>query len=240
MMPLSAAAGEPELLMEQGNQAYNAGMYEQAAEAYGKVDLLGYRSAALCYNLGNAFFKMNQMPRAILWYERALRLDPGSEDIHHNLQVANSRIVDKIEPLPVLFYIRWFRGLVMLLPANTWALLTLIVFTISLMLAALFVASGVIGIRKAGFWGGLSGLMLAVALLMITWSSQQSVQTRSEAIIFTPVVTVKSSPGEKAVDLFPIHEGTKVILKDKIGNWYEIRIANGSVGWVPAETLELI
>jgi hypothetical protein len=233
------ASGEQQLVL-QANEAYSAGQYEKASDLYQKVVKEGYSSPELFYNLGNAYFKMNDLPHAILWYERARRLDPGNEDINFNLNVANSRISDKIEAVPELFYKRWFHSLTDLYPANSWAWYTVAAFLLSLASLCVYVVSRNLVFRKAGFWSGLVLFAGTLFLLWISWAAYSQVRSLREAILFTPTVTVKSSPDEKSVDLFVLHEGTKVQILDQIGDWYEIRIANGSVGWLPAPSMEKI
>jgi tetratricopeptide (TPR) repeat protein len=240
LMAGSIQAGEMDILIQKANQSYIEGMYAQAAEQYKKVILLGYESSELYYNLGNAYYKMNDLPNAILWYERARRLDPGNEEINFNLKVANNKISDKIEPLPELFYIRWFRSLTTSYPSDTWAWGTVILFISSLFLGALYRTTRILILRKTGFWVGMACFILALSFLLFAWSSHHYLCKKNEAIIFAPTVTVKSSPDEKAIDLFVIHEGTRIVLKDRIGEWHEIQIANGSVGWIRASTLQKI
>lgn len=233
------ASGE-QSLVEQGNTAYTDGLYTDAATAYRKVVESGYESPELFYNLGNTYFKLDDFPRAILWYERALRLDPSNEDIHHNLQVANSKIPDKIDAIPELFYQKWFRGIVRLFPVNQWAILTIASFLLSLISISFYLMSRNMFLRKTGFWAAGLFLVLTIFTVACSVSEYHQLKNTREAIVFDPTITVKSSPDDKSVDLFVLHEGTKVQILDRIGVWYEIRIANGSVGWLPESSLEKI
>ncbi len=222
------------------NKAYSAGSYTTAAELYNKVVMAGYESPELFYNLGNTYFKMNDYGHSILWYERAKRLDPGNEDIDFNLNVANTKISDKIEPLPELFYKRWFNGLLQLFSADTWAAIGIILFIAGLLGGVLYLASQILFLRKIGFWAAFGLLFMAFFALIFAWSNYSFTKSTVEAIVFTPTITVKSSPDDKSTDLFVVHEGTKVRLLDNINGWYEIKIANGSVGWLPSASLEKI
>lgn len=234
-------SGEVEqVFIEKANRAYAAGAYTEAAANYKKVVDMGYESPDLYFNLGNACFKMNDYAGAILWFERAHRLDPGNEAIDFNLKVANSKIADKIEPLPDLFYKRWYKGVVTLFSADTWAVSGIVLFFTALLSGVLYLASRVLFLRKVGFWSGIVVMFFALLSLLFAWSGSTMTRSASEAIVFAPTITVKSSPDEKSTDLFVIHEGSKVQLIDRIGEWYEIRIANGSVGWLPATALEKI
>ena len=240
---IATLAGYPASQQEsilKANKAYSAGSFAVASELYNKVAAAGYEAPELYYNLGNTYFKMNDYAHAILWYERAKRLDPGNEDIDFNLNVANTKISDKIEPLPELFYKRWFNGLLQLFPVDTWAAIGVILFIAGLLGGVLYLASHVLILRKLGFWSAFALLFLSVLSLVFAWSSNSFTKTAMEGIIFAPTITVKSSPDEKSTDLFVVHEGTKVRLIDNINGWYEIRIANGSVGWLPLTSLERI
>ncbi|MEI6456117.1 MAG: tetratricopeptide repeat protein [bacterium] len=233
-------ASEADTFIRNGNKAYGNGLFTEAVDQYKKVITLGYESPELYYNLGNAYFKLNDYPNAILWFERARRLDPGDEDIDFNLKVANNKIADQIEPLPELFYKRWFRSLIDLFPADSWAITGIILFILALISGTLYLISRVLILRKIGFWVGSVILFFSILSILFAWTGYSNVKNANEAIIFTPTITIKSSPDEKSVDLFVLHEGTKVQIKDQIGTWYEIRISNGSVGWIPSTAIEKI
>jgi tetratricopeptide (TPR) repeat protein len=236
----AALASAEQLTLAKANKAYSEGSFSEAAGLYQKVAEAGYASPGLYYNLGNACFKMNDYARAILWYERAKRLDPGNEDIDYNLNVANTKISDKIEPLPALFYKRWFTTLVQLFPVDAWARMCVWLFIAGLAGLVLYIASGILFLRKVGFWCAIGLFFLSLTAFLFAWSGNRSAESTSEAIVFTPTITAKSSPDDGSTDLFVLHEGTKVRLLDNIGSWYEIRIANGSVGWLPKTSLEKI
>jgi tetratricopeptide (TPR) repeat protein len=222
------------------NKAYSDGLYSNALELYKQVIKDGYESPDLYYNTGNVYYKMNDIPSAILFYERARKLNPGNEDIEYNLKVANSKISDKIEPIPEMFYRRWYSSLTRQFSADNWAKAGIICFLASLVLAAFYVISRILFIRKLGFWLGLVMFFLSLSCFLLGWQNYRSARNQTEAIIFTPTVTIKSSPDEKSIDLFVLHEGTKVQLIDQISNWYEIKIANGSIGWIPSTSIERI
>jgi len=232
----SFAVAQKELISK-ASQAYSSGAFAEAAELYAKVAELGYEAPELYYNLGNAYFKMHDYGHAILWYERAKRLSPGNEDIDFNLNVANTKISDKIEPLPELFYKRWFNGLVLLFPVDTWSVMAVLFLITGLSGLVLFLVSRVLILRKAGFWSGVTMIVFSLLFLTLSWSGNRYLTSTSYAVVFAPTITVKSSPDDKSTDLFVVHEGTKVILLDNISGWYEIRIANGSVGWLPVSAL---
>lgn len=224
-------------LLVQADSAYNRGEYSRSAELYKKIADGGFESPELYYNLGNAFFKLNDYPNAILWYERAKKLNPAAEDIIFNLNVANTRISDKIEPIPELFYIKWYRGVVQAMPVDRWATLSIIFLAAGFAGFILFLIARFLWLRKAGFRVGVAFIAISLFTLLFASAGNRFRSASGEAIIFDPTVTVKSSPDENSTEIFVIHEGTKVTILDRIGDWYEIRIANGSVGWLPGTTL---
>jgi tetratricopeptide (TPR) repeat protein len=240
MMPAIVLAADPEITVAKANKAYNEGFYANATELYKSLVAEGYESVDLYYNLGNSCFKQNDIPGAILYYEKAHKLDPGNEDVNFNLKIANTKITDKIEPIPVLFYKRWFRALVESFSVDKWSRFGFFFLFAALAGGVFYFVSRILVLRKAGFWAGIVFLFLSIASFLIAWESYSEISNRKEAIVFTPTITVKSSPDEKSIDLFVLHEGSKVELIDNIGTWYEIRIANGSVGWVSASVVEKI
>jgi len=173
---LLVKASEVQVLIAKANRAYAAGAYTEAAETYKKVVALGLESGDLYYNMGNAYFKMNDYAHAILYYERAKRLDPGNEDIDFNLKVANNKIADQIEPLPELFYKRWYYGIVNLFPADTWARTGIFFFILSLFLGAVYLMSRVLILRKTGFWIGALLFLFSLFSLLFAWSGHSAIQ----------------------------------------------------------------
>jgi tetratricopeptide (TPR) repeat protein len=222
----------PDSLVLSGNKAYNEANYEEAARHYQSVIDNGFASASLYYNLGNSYFKLNNIPAAILYYEKALKLDPKDEDINFNLNLANSRIIDKIEPVPEFFIRKWWNQLVMIMLPAHWGIITIMFFILLLVSITVFIISRSVLIRKISFWAGSLVLVLTLISFYIGNRSLRVLQDQQHGIIFTPTVTVKSSPTDNSVDLFVIHEGTKVELLDKLEGWSEVKIANGSIGWV--------
>jgi len=240
VVSFTAFASGNQLVISKGNTAYSAGNYQEAIKCYTSLVSEGLESPDLYYNLANSYFKLSDIPHAILWYERAKRLDPGNEDISFNLNVANSKITDKIEPLPEFFLKRWLKTVTNLFSMDFWAVSGIAFIVVALLFFSLYLASRVLLLRKLGFWAGFSTLLFSIVFLLFAWFSYRSLKSDQSAIIINPTVTVKSSPDEKSTDIFVIHEGCKIQLIDHIGNWHEIRIANGSVGWVEQGNFEKI
>jgi len=230
-MSFVAAESNEELALR-ARKAYEKGDYAGSIESYEKILGKGYESVVLYYNLGNAYFRNVNIPSAILFYEKALKLEPNHPDIRHNLLIANSRITDKVEFIPELFYKRWWKSILNSFSLDFAAAGLIVLLTLSLLCAAIFLSSRHIGIRKTAFWSGISLFILFFILIVAARQKEQLLKQHKEAIVFTPTVTVKSSPDDASANLFVIHEGLKVTLLDQIGEWQEIKIANGSIGWL--------
>ena len=222
---------------DQANTAYNSGNYEDAVELYQKILNTDMESVPVYYNMGNAYYKMHEYPKAIYYYEKALKLDPSNEDARTNLEIANLAIVDKIEPVPQSFIVRWWRSLRAMCSSDRWAWWSVAAFALLLVCAFMFFRSRRIGLRKLGFFMGL--IFLVVFALSVVFAAQlrHSAATQDQAIIMSPTVTVKSSPAEASVDLFVLHEGTKVTIMESSNGWNKVRIANGSIGWLEADKM---
>jgi tetratricopeptide (TPR) repeat protein len=233
-------ADENSELFEKGNLAFTSKYYEQSIECYEKIISNGYESSGLYYNLGSAYYKQKDYPSAILYFEKALKLDPGDEDINHNLKVANTKIVDKIEDIPEFFMVRWWKFLRNIFAFNTWAIMGIAFLVIALSLFGFYLFSTILKRRKLAFWTSLLFFLFMILSFLCAQSQYSSATSVKDAIIFTPSVTAKSSPDINSTDLFVIHEGTKVRVTDVIGDWSEIKIANGSIGWVNTSAYRVI
>jgi len=222
------------------NKAYAENKFNVAIELYQKIVKSNFESAELYYNLGNAYFKTNNFPSALLYYEKAKKLDPGNEKINFNINVANTKIIDKIEELPLPFYKRWFADFQHWFAVDTWAVLSLIFLVTFLASVAIYLIGNTVTVRKIFFWLGLLLLLFTLVSGINAYSQYRDLKSSREAIIFEPTVNVKSSPDAGSQDIFVIHEGTKVKITDKVGTWIEIKIANGSDGWIQESTVAMI
>ena len=227
-----AIAFNPTALIKEANDDYKKNKFEQAIQKYQTINDSGYVSAELYFNLGNAYYKTNNFKSAILYYERAKLLKPDDKDIDFNLEMARSFTVDKIEAIQEVFFISWIKWIRNLMSVESWTKSGVVLFIISLVSFLLYLLSGKIGLKKAGFWIGVVTLIISIASLSMGYQLKHLQMAKNTAIIFTPSVTLKSSPDESGTNLFILHEGTKVEILDKVGDWRWIKIANGSRGWI--------
>ncbi len=243
LLPVGARAAQsyPDSLWTSGVAAYTAGDYASACRDWEAVRATGLMSRELYYNLGNAYFKSGEMGPAILWYERALRLDPSDADVRYNLEFARSQTQDRIEEVPEIFFEAWGHKLCYLLASNTWAALSLVFLALTVALALLFLLGSTTGRRRLGFFAGLVTLLLALlGWDFAQWQRSEALQ-QDRAVIMRPVSSVKSSPSaDTAKDLFILHEGTRVKILDEISGYTNIEIADGRQGWLPSGDMEII
>ena len=220
-------------------KAYADGNYPAAAEQYEALIKNYGESAEVYYNLGNAYYKLGRIAPAILNYERALAMNPGDGDARFNLEMARLRTEDRIESTDG-FLSRGLRSVQRLLSVDAWAAVALVAFIAFAGCLILFFFSKWLRLRKMGFYLGILLLLVTVLANVCAWGGRRDLIVRDDAIIFAPTVTVKSSPDRSGTDLFLLHEGTKVTIKNALGEWYEIRLGDGKEGWIPSKDLERI
>ena len=236
LLPLTATA----VIKAEADSAYAQGRYQQAIRDYESLLKQGV-STALYYNLGNAYYRMDDMPRAVLNYERALLLSPGDPDVRFNLQMARSKTIDKITPESEMFFVTWYHVLVNFTSVDGWARIALCALAVAIVLALLYLFASPVWMRKLGFLGALFMLLLFVVANLFAYVQKESFVRRSGAIIMAPAVTVKSTPASQGTDLFILHEGTRVEITDgTMRQWKRIRLADGKEGWIETSQMEII
>jgi tetratricopeptide (TPR) repeat protein len=235
--PQASASIQTDSIVSEGNRYYMNREFNMAARCYADVVARGYESGELYYNLGNAYFKQDKLAEAILYYEKALLIKPGDEDIRQNLALANARIIDKIDDIPDFFLKRWMALVQGIFSPDQWAVLGLVFFIIALACFMVFVIGNSLVTKKAGFSFGIILLVVSMTSGLFMFARIHKIQQHNSAIIMVTSVNARSSPDEQSTNVFVLHEGTKVELTDSIKHWKEIRIADGNKGWVSDEVL---
>ena len=219
---------------------YSKGNYQQAIKDYEELLKAG-ESAEIYYNLGNAYYRTENITRAVLSYERALLLNPADDDIRFNLQMARSKTIDKITPESEMFFFTWYRSLVNLMTIDGWAHLAIASIILTLILALVYLFAGHLTLRKIGFYGGVLFLIIFLLSNLFAFQQKQMLMKRNGAIVTAPSVTIKKTPVANSADQGVIHEGTRVdIIDDTMRDWKEIHLADGREGWIPATQIEKI
>lgn len=229
-----------EAQIDSATKNYVKGLYRKSLEEYESIIEQGFESPELYFNAGNAAYKVNDLALAIWYFEKSLKLDPNDEDALYNLGLVNSRIPDKIESVPEMFLVRWMKDFRNVFSADQWAIGTVVFFVIALILFGFYFLSRNMALRKTGFWIGLVMLLISVFAFFSARIETRNLLNNNSAIVFSPSVTIKSSPTDGSTDIFVLHEGAKVYILENVDDWYKIKIANGSVGWLPAKTVRMI
>ena len=243
MIPIASSAAEnyPDSLWNAANEAYAQERWEDAVNDYTAIAEASMESAPLWCNLGSAWYKNGNLGKAILCYERALKLDPSYEDARYNLELLNAMKLDRLESVPELILATWMKNLGRTLDSDSWAVCFLVFLVLTLAMVLLFILGSSATSRRAGFFTGVVCLLLAVASLSFSLWQKNEYMKADKAIIMKPVSSVKSSPsGDSAKDLFVLHEGTKVQVLDNVGGWSNIELSDGRQGWLPSSDIEII
>lgn len=227
-------------LFSKGNQFYVDGKYEEAINTYQLILDTGEESAELYYNIGNAAFRSNKIGYAVLYYKKALKLNPGFEPADKNLKYVSLYLEDKLESVPELFLKRWVKAFYGFFPLLTWSVLSIILFAVFLIALLFYIFGSSMWIKKTGFFTGALGLLLFFLSITAAIRQHKEVRHPDQAVIVAPSVLVKSSPSDSGTDLFVLHEGTSLTTDEAVGEWIEIKIIDGRVGWVRSKTLEII
>lgn len=221
-------------------EAYAASDYDKALEIYKSVLDKGYESADLYYNVANCFYRKGELAPSILNYERALRIDPSHEDAKHNLSLAESKTVDNIDTLGRVFLVDWWNSFSNLTSADSWAFISIVLFIITLVSLSVYIFVRKIWVRKLGFSVAVIALFFTIISFCSAYTRYNVETSKNQAIVFSQTVTIKSSPDNSGNNLFILHEGTKVNIKSRLGEWVEIITSDGNTGWLPANAIEVI
>ena len=224
---------------ENADMEYLKGNYQQAIVDYEELLKDGV-SADLYFNLGNAYFRTDNITRAILNYERAHLLAPGDEDIMFNLKFARSKTIDKVTPQPEIFFVNWYRALVNFTSVDRWALAAIASIILVLVLLMYLFADELL-FRKIGFYGAIAFLLLFVFSNLFAYQQKSLLENRTMAIVVASSVNVKKTPADNSEASFVIHEGTKVDITDvSIKGWKEVKTEDGRQGWLNDNAIEEI
>ncbi len=241
MLPGISFAGDDvwEAAFEKGNELYAKEQYSNALEHYEIALLSGHQSWELCFNIGNAHYRSGNYPLAILYYEKAMRLNPKERDIQENLTLAEHKIADRFESMPEFLVTAWWLGFIKTFSATGWAIVIFVMFFLSLASVFFYMSGNTHGKKRAGFYC----MIASSALRIVSFIAAVGVYNESKkeyAIVMQVSVDAKTSPEDRSQTAFILHEGSKVLIEDRIGPYGKVRIKNGSRAWVPLDCLELI
>ena len=225
---------------QKGNELYRQGKFVDAIKLYEKVLEKNEESGELYFNLGNAYFKTNDYAHAILNYERAKKFIPNDEAVNVNLQLANVHVTYNVEPIPLPFYVESWNVVKSWFSLNQLSSMLVGFFVALLISVAVFLYTRSFFIKRLFliFNTVFLGCVVVVAIIFIIRISEGTSQ--QFAVVLTDVVNVKTTPDDNSSDAFVIHQGLKLRLLDKVGDWREVKLADGKVGWMKEKEFEEI
>jgi len=234
------AAAQDNSLFDKATEAYNKGRYDEAISYYEQILESGGHSAAVYFNLGNSYYKKNEIAPSIYYYEKALLLEPGDPETRNNLRFAQNMTLDAITPLPQTDLQRLYRRLIFALSLDGWAYAG--IFFVLLFVGAylFFLGSDTPNRKRIGLITSLTSLMLAVVCTTLSYLQYRAYRKDQPAIVFAREVPVRSEPNERSTSAFLLHEGTKVQVLDSLNEWRKIQLADGQNGWIAAESIRLL
>ena len=237
----AAQAQDVDSLWAQAVSDYTEENYQAALDGFAAIEEAGYVSPALYYNMGNCCYKLgHRVGLSILYYEKALKLDPAYEDAAVNLEIAREQTLDRIEAVPEFILLTWFKAFRDTLSSDAWAWIALALLLTVAVMVLLFRFGRSLALRKTAFALAVVGLVFMVVSTVFAFNLRSAVEDSGEAVVTVPVSSVKSSPGSTDQSLFILHEGTKVSVVDSLGEWYRIELSDGRQGWLQGNDIEII
>jgi tetratricopeptide (TPR) repeat protein len=235
-----AAANQADDLFQQANMAYQKNNFDEAAQLYQQVLAAGYRSAELEYNLGNAFYKMGDLGKSILHFERALILSPNDADTKANLEMARSQVKGELDALPEFFLSAAWKKCRSAFSSGLWGTTALALWWAGFAGLAFWLLGKNRKQKKMGFFLGLALLLLSILPFSLALSRAAYEQNTGQAILLQKTAPLRSAPDEGGSEIMTLHEGTKVQLLDFLSGWWQVRLPNGERGWLEGKALERI
>ena len=227
-----ALGQEKDITFDNANAAYNAGQFEKAVMLYKQILESGQHSAELYFNLGNSYYRLNQVGESIFYFEKAKQLEPTDEDISVNSAFAQNMTIDAIENLPESQIAQLQKNLFGIFSFSVWAGLTVVLLWIFVGLFLGYLFSKSVQLKRTFFFSAILVLLVFTTSFFITFAIDQQDKNTQYAILFSNQIDIWSEPNLQGDLLFTLHEGTKMQLLDKLDEWQKIRIANGSEGWI--------
>ena len=227
-------------LFDAATEAYNAGDYQKAIDSYLEILDNGQHSASLYYNLGNTYYKLNQIAPSIYYYEKALLLKPNDPEIKNNLSYARNMTLDAIDTLPETGLSKIYATFIGALSFDQWAYVAVVFIILFVLLYIAFYNFRYASRKRTAFVISLISLFLSIGAALFAYLQYDAFMSDEPAIVFAEEVSVKSEPNKKSQELFALHEGTKVNILDQLNGWKRIRIADGTTGWIPAEDIKVL
>jgi tetratricopeptide (TPR) repeat protein len=233
-------AQTPDSLFVKANNFYQKGAYQEAVDTYKKIESQSTVSTDLYYNIANAYYKRNEVAPAIYYYEKALQLDPNNQDARYNLAFANRMTIDKIDILPKSFLQKIEDNYIRIFKYDTWALIAVISSILFVLLFLSYYFSFISSRKRLYFIGAIISLFVLVMSFSFAYSGHTYAKNNNPAIIFALRAAVKDAPTPNSNTVFELHEGTKVLILEKVDTWQKIKLPDGKIGWISKSNLKAL
>lgn len=235
-----SASAQNETLFKKGNEAYNEGDYVKAADQYLEILDKGEHSAELYFNLGNAYYKLNQIAPSIYYYEKALLLRPNDSEIKNNLAYSQNMTLDAIEVLPETGLANLYKRFTGYLSFDQWAKTAVFFMILFVLLYIAFYFFRYSTRKRIAFIGSLLAILLSIISAVFAFIEHEDFKTDNPAIVFAQESQVKTEPNDRSQQAFVLHEGTKVNVLEELNQWKKISLADGKAGWISSESIKLL
>lgn len=236
---LVSAQSETKLFNE-GNRLYKEKQFNEAIQKYRSILNLNKANSSVYYNLGNSYFRIGQLGYAVLFYEKALKLNPNFEDAEFNLLVVKARTIDKINPVPKLFLFEWWESIINIFGVTGWLIVLTILFALFLFALFNYITGRSIETQKLSFFSSSLLFALLIFFVIVLVGRINYNERNVRGVVVINMVSVKYAPDEKSSDAFILHEGADFKIEDKIDDWYKVRLIDGKIGWIEKNALEII
>lgn len=235
---IMAQGQELDSLFNAANKLYQQEEYMKALDLYQQIEKQEMQSSELFFNMGNIYYRTNQVAPSVYYYEKALRMSPNDKDIRFNLSFANTMVLDNIEPLPKSLGQKFMDSVVLRFTYETWAKISVSLAFIFAILFLLYHFSYSTSKKRIYFITSILSVIFVTMSLFFSYRNKHYVDNKIEAIIFSAQAAVKSAPTNSSDIYFELHEGTKVLVLEALDNWKKIKIADGKMGWIKESDLK--
>ena len=226
---------------EQANLLYNNAQYVESLENYNDIINSGYQSAELFYNMGNCYYKINDVANAILFYERSILINPSDRDVRNNLQMVRNSLIDDIDQVPESFFVSQLNSVSALYSYNTWGVFCIVLSFVFLILFIIYYFSKSAIMKRSTFLGLIFLFLIISIVLRLGFNSLGKNYIEKYAIIFAQKIEIKEQPNLRSDNILQLHQGSKVKVIDEFNEeWSKIKLANGQEGWILKNEIKII
>jgi tetratricopeptide (TPR) repeat protein len=234
------SAQKGDALFNEATEAYNKGEFDVAIKLYHRILEGGEHSAALYFNMGNSYYKINKIPESIYYFEKSLLLNPKDEEVKTNLGYAQNMTLDAIDSLPQTNISKFYKNITQTFSFDGWAYLSIIFLILFVLLYIAFYYFEYSSRKRWAFITSILFLVLSITSFAFAFIVQEDFNANNPAIVFADEIEIKAEPNESSQEVFTLHAGTKVNVVEKLNDWNKIKLTDGETGWIPSKEIKLL